>query len=160
MLEVKSRGYRDQTVKERIDYDLNDRTVLNASGRIFLVERAADLAQRPLRAVLTTSYRRSSFADLTIGARVTVDTDLACSDMSERRVGMPGYAIIETKSANGSCPTDRLLWSAGYRPDSISKYGFGVAMLHPELPRNKWQRPLRTYMAEITSSEPGMESRT
>jgi hypothetical protein len=149
MLELKHKGYRDQTVKERIGYDISDRAVLNGSAHAFLAERAADLAQQPLSAALTTSYRRASFADLTNGARVTIDTDLACDDLSGRRVGMPGYAIVETKSANGSCPADRMLWRAGYRPDAISKYGFGVAALNPQLPQNKWHRPMRRYVSEV-----------
>lgn len=118
----------------------------------FLDERAGDFATQPLRAALTTSYRRSSFADLANGVRVTVDTDLACDGASGDRAGMPGFAIIETKSANGSCPTDRMLWRAGYRPESISKYGLGVAALPPELPRNKWHRPLRRYVTQMSTS--------
>jgi VTC domain len=149
MLELKSKGYRDQTVKERIEYDVNDRATLTADGCAFLVERAAGLAHGSLRAALITSYRRSSFADLTLGARATIDTDLVCEDATGRRVGMPGYAIVETKSSNGSCPTDRMLWRAGFRPESISKYGLGVAALHPHLPRNKWHRPLGHYVREV-----------
>jgi hypothetical protein len=149
MLELKSRGYRDQTVKERIDYDINDRSTLNKAAQAFLAERAAGLSARSLCVALTTTYRRSSFADLAVGARVTIDSDLVCADDSGRTVGMPGYAIIETKSANGSCAADRMLWRAGYRPDSISKFGFGVAALHPELPSNKWHRALHRYVREI-----------
>jgi VTC domain len=149
MLELKSKGYRDQTVKERIDYDINDRATLTPDGRAFLTERAAGLAHESLRAVLTTSYRRSSFADVAIGARVTIDTDLVCEDAMGRRVGMPGYAIVETKSLTGSCPTDRMLWRAGFRPDSISKFGLGVAALHSDLPRNKWHRPVHRYVREV-----------
>jgi hypothetical protein len=149
MFELKSKGYRDQTVKERIEYDINDRFTLNDAACFFLADRAERLPARSLEAALTTTYRRTSFADLLLGARVTVDTDLVCNDASGRRVGMPGYAIIETKSANGSCATDRMLWRAGYRPDSISKFGLGVAALHPELPSNKWHRPLCRYVREI-----------
>lgn len=151
-LELKSKGYRDQTVKERIDYDMSDRALLTSSGHAFLAERAATLSRQALRPALTTRYRRSSFADLIIGARVTIDTDLACEEPGGRRVGMPGFAIIETKSANGSCPVDRVLWRSGYRPDSISKYGLGVAALHPELPRNKWHRPIRRYVTEMSGA--------
>jgi VTC domain len=149
MLELKSKGYRDQTVKERIAYDPDDRDVLTSAAREFLAARAPDLADDQLGAVLTTTYRRSSFADLTLGARVTIDTDLVCEDSTGQRIGTPGYAIVETKSANGSCRADRMLWSAGYRPDSISKYGLGVAALHPELPSNKWHRPLRRYIGTV-----------
>jgi VTC domain len=149
MLELKSKGDRDQTVKERIAYDINDRATLTTGGRAFLVERAAGLAHGSLRPALTTSYRRSSFADVALGARVTIDTEIVCEDARGERVGMPGYAIVETKSLNGSCPTDRMLWRAGFRPDSISKYGLGVAALHPHLPRNKWHRPLGRYVREV-----------
>jgi hypothetical protein len=149
MLELKSKGYRDQTVKERIEYGQQDRRVLTDTGRAFLAARAPGLAEQQLDAALTTTYRRSSFADLAGGARVTIDTDLVCEDNTGHRVGTPGYAIVETKSANGSCQADRMLWSAGYRPDSISKYGLGVAALHHELPSNKWHRPLRRYIGAV-----------
>jgi hypothetical protein len=149
MLELKSKGYRDQTVKERIEYGQQDRRVLTNAGRAFLAASAPGLAEQQLDAALTTTYRRSSFADLAGGARVTIDTDLVCEDNTGHRVGTPGYAIVETKSANGSCQADRMLWSAGYRPDSISKYGLGVAALHPELPSNKWHRPLRRYIGAV-----------
>jgi VTC domain len=149
MLELKSKGYRDQTVKERIGYDRHDRGVLTGTARAFLAGRAPDLAEQQLSAALTTTYRRSSFADLAGGARVTIDTDLVCEDNTGHRVGTPGFAIVETKSANGSCQADHVLWNAGYRPDSISKYGLGVAALHPELPSNKWHRTLRRYIGAI-----------
>ena len=38
-----------------------------------------------------------------------------------------------------------LLWAAGNRPVTISKFGVGMAALHPQLPANKWNRTLRRY---------------
>jgi VTC domain len=148
-LELKSKGYRERTVKERIDYDMNDRTVLNVDAHAFLAARAAALPGGELHAALTTTYRRSTLVDLAIGYRVTIDTDLACQDSSGRRAGIPGFAIMETKSANGSCPTDRVLWGTGFRPESVSKYAVGVAALHPDLPRNKWHRVLHRYVRSL-----------
>jgi VTC domain len=148
-LEIKSKGYRDLTVKQRIDYDLNDRTVLNADAHNFIADSAAALAGAQLHAALTTTYHRSTLVDLALGCRVTIDTDLACEDTSGRRAGMPGFAIVETKSANGSCPTDRVLWGAGFRPESVSKYALGVAASHPDLPRNKWHRVLHRYVRSL-----------
>jgi VTC domain len=145
MLEVKSKaGGRSR--KERIEYDPVDVAVLTGDALGFLAIRTPELLGRGLSATLTTSYERWSFADLAAGVRVTVDTDVAFDDPTGRRATMPGVAIVETKSANGSCSADRLLWTAGYRPESISKYAFGVAALHPELPHNKWHRAVRRYV--------------
>ena len=55
-------------------------------------------------------------------------------------------AIVETKSAGAASEVDRLLWRAGHRPVRISKYGAGMAALHPDLPRLKWHRVLDTHL--------------
>jgi hypothetical protein len=148
-LELKSKGHREQTVKQRMDYNLADSAVLNADAHAFLVAQAAALPGDQLAAALTTSYRRSTIADVTVGSRITIDTDLICTDSLGRQAGMPGFAIIETKSVTGSAAADRLLWRAGFRPESLSKYGVGVASLHPALPRNKWHRPLHRYVRPL-----------
>jgi VTC domain len=154
MLELKSKGYRDQTVKTRVDYDIAERSVLNAQALTFLADRTDAFNNQHLAAALTTRYERSTLADLGDGSRVTIDTGLVCLDTSGRMAAMPGYAIVETKSTNGSCPSDRLLWKAGYRPDTLSKYGVGMAALSPELPRNKWHRVIRRHVAVSDRTTP------
>ena len=52
------------------------------------------------------------------------------------------FAVVETKNPARHSPTDRYLWAAGHRPSRISKYATGMAVLHPELPANKWHRLL------------------
>ena len=48
---------------------------------------------------------------------------------------------------------NRLLWSAGHRPSSISKYATGMAALRPDLPSNKWAPILRHhFLAERAAS--------
>jgi hypothetical protein len=148
-LEIKSKGYRERTTKVRLDYDPYHRMVLNASAHSFLADRATTLPPGRLSAALTTTYRRATLADLAAGSRVTIDTDLMCTDPHGARVGTPGFAIVETKSATGSCPSDRLLWRAGYRPEPISKFALGAAGLHPELPHNKWRRPIERYVRTL-----------
>jgi VTC domain len=148
-LELKSKGYRNETVKKRVDYDPNDRATLTARAHAFLSDHVALVANAPLAPAVMTRYRRWTFADLALGSRVTIDTDVTFQHGADRMSGMPGYAIVETKSAAGSSTADRMLWSAGYRPERIGKYALGVASLHPELPRNKWHRPLRRYVTVL-----------
>ena len=152
LLEFKARGYRGQTVKERIGYDPDDGRLLNAAATEFLADRVDGLAGS-LEAALTTTYRRSTLVDLTNHVRVTIDTGVACTAGSAYRAVVADHVIVETKSATGSGAADRLLWRSGFRPESISKYAIGVAALYPELPRNKWARTLRRYVT--TSQDSG-----
>ncbi|OUE09106.1 hypothetical protein CMsap09_09190 [Clavibacter michiganensis] len=57
-------------------------------------------------------------------------------------------AIVETKSGSRPSAVDRLLWSHGHRPSTISKYGTGLAALRDDLPSNKWNRVLRRHFAD------------
>ena len=93
-----------------------------------------------LEPVLLTAYRR---ATLSLNAdRATIDTGLTWAGATGRTLTTTGLAVIETKA--GSTPTalDRLLWRQGHRPLRMSKYGTGLALLHPDLPHLKWHRTL------------------
>jgi len=154
-LEVKTRGARSATVKDRIAYDTGDRRLLTEEARGYAADaldaigvsagRADDLGVR-----LTTLYRRATFISPDGSARSTVDTDLEWRDTDGPHLVTPGMAIIETKSGAAASLFDRALWRAGHRPVSISKYATGLAALHPELPRNKWARVLRGPFADAT----------
>ena len=58
-------------------------------------------------------------------------------------------AIVETKTPGAPSSADRWLWAAGHRPAAISKYATGMALLHPELPANKWHRVLTRELAAV-----------
>lgn len=147
-LEVKTRGARSATVKDRIAYETGDRRLLTDEARGYAADaldaigvaaaRAEDLGVR-----LTTLYRRATFVSPDGSARSTIDTDLEWRDADGRALTTPEMAIIETKSGAAASAFDRALWRAGHRPVSISKYATGLAALHPDLPRNKWARLLR-----------------
>ena len=141
-LEVKVRNGRDQTVKHRMEYRVDDADVLTADGRAFVAE-LVDLpgAGRELRATLATAYTRTTF--VVDAMRMTVDADLVCTHADGRSVGAPDLLVVETKSAGPTTPLDRSLWAEGVRPVSISKYAVGMALLDPTLPAHKWTRVLR-----------------
>lgn len=150
-LEVKTKGSRSFTVKDRLEYELERREMLTAEGRDYVTEvltdSGIDLPVAPeLQATLTTGYERSTLLLPTSGARVTIDRNLSWATADDR-IDLPRLAIVETKSGSTPSEMDRILWASGHRPAVLSKYGVGLAALHPELPANKWNRVLRRYFS-------------
>ncbi|MCW4456878.1 polyphosphate polymerase domain-containing protein [Microbacterium sp. MPKO10] len=143
MLEVKSKGYRGQTVKERIDHDPNAPAELTSADRAF-IERIIGEDAAQLRPVLETVYHRATLCH--DDQRVTLDLDLECLADGEMHAG-PHDVLVETKSPAGAGPLDRMLLTAGVRPHSVSKYCVAASLLYPHLPSNAWRRTLRRYFA-------------
>jgi hypothetical protein len=151
-LEMKTRGARSATVKDRIEYDPVHRHVLTDEGREY-AEAALDGLGIPepqrldLQPTLVTRYRRTTLYLPGSGSRATVDTGLSWEAEDGTTIIRPDLAIIETKSGARTSEVDRLLWSHGHRPDRISKFGTGLAALRPDLPANKWVRVLRRHFS-------------
>ncbi|MEV0891935.1 polyphosphate polymerase domain-containing protein [Promicromonospora sp. NPDC050262] len=167
-VEVKTRAGRGTTVKERQPHDDADHLGL---ARTFVADRLAD-AGAPSAPVLTPTLR-SRYHRTTLlldDARVTLDTGLVWDLLVP---AAPGHAdtghadtvpdvrrsatigdlvVVETKTAAGSGPSsvDRLLWRAGHRPDRISKYATGLAVLEPGLPDMPWRRLVRRRLTVST----------
>lgn len=163
-LELKTKSGRGATVKDRVACDPAIVASLAAGGDLaapargsvaaLLGEREFDAELVPaLRPTLVSGYRRSTLLTET-GSRVTVDTRLRWATPDGRALELPGYVIIESKSPGGAGELDRLLWRRGHRPSRISKFGTGTAALHPELPRNKWARPLQGPFAQAITQDP------
>lgn len=146
MLEVKSKGLRGRTLKQRITHDPDARARLGPHARRFACAIThADPAS--LRPVLETLYRRSTLTD---GShRITVDSDLqwlGCGAAGAgRRVDGPPDLLVETKSDSAPGALDRMLLAHGIRPHSVSKYCLGASLLYPQLPDNDWARVRRRY---------------
>lgn len=165
-LEVKTRAARGSTVKERVEHDLAARCVLG-EGRLFVaatldgasIPAPADL---PLAAGLVTRYRRTTL--LLPGsrpgapaARATLDTDLTWlldeGTPFARTAAVPDLVVVETKTGSTPSCLDHLLWRSGHRPQRISKYGTGLAVLRPDLPDTPWRRVIRRWVApSLTTS--------
>ena len=132
-----------------------------------------------LRPVLATTYERTTLHLPRAEARATIDTALTWRRLTpgvrERAVaGAPqalrpahlteaidggepvaaaGLAVVETKNPATPSPADRALWDAGHRPTRISKYATGMALLHPELPANRWYRTLTHKLADLFGTD-------
>lgn len=145
-LELKTRGARSATVKDRLPYDIRNRDELTDDGKQYAEPVLDELHVDPdaLNPTLATRYRRTTYL-LPGGSRATVDTDLEWEDASGTTMHRPALVIVETKSTGAASELDRLLWRHGHRPASLSKYGTGLAALRPALPANKWTRVLRRH---------------
>jgi hypothetical protein len=146
-VEVKTRGARGTTVKQRVPDDGEAATfvdaALGAAGH-------PGVRSRDLRPVLATAYRRTTLLLPGTDDRVTVDTGLTWSLPGGDPLTLPGLAVVETKTGAGASAADRLLWRRGHRPARISKYGTGLAALRGDLPDNRWWPVLRRHFTTLT----------
>ncbi|QKJ18870.1 polyphosphate polymerase domain-containing protein [Microbacterium hominis] len=147
-LEIKTRGARGVTVKERDPYDPALTADLTAEARREVSGALAAIGVTPDRAEelepsLVTRYRRATLLAPDGVGRATVDTDLAWLSPAGDGFSIPGMAIVETKSGAAASVVDRALWRRGHRPATVSKYATGMAAMNPDLPRNRWARLLR-----------------
>lgn len=151
-LEIKLRDARRRTVKLRCEYPFDHRDAIDAKGRTFIAstfgENGIDaaLADR-LMPVLHTHFRRTTLFVPSAGCRVTVDTDLTFSHDDETLVVADELILLETKSDAQDQRVDRLLWRMGARPQKVSKFAIGRALLDPTLPDNKWSRTIARHFA-------------
>lgn len=160
-LEVKTRGGRSATIKDRVPVDgdiLDDDAVAYAADLLSDagIPGAGRLAEA-LHPVLMTRYRRATILlpgvdggpgdDGGDASRATIDVDLTWIDADGRCLTLPDRVIVETKSGLHAGALDRTLWRHGHRPVVISKYGTGLAALHPELPAHKWNRVLTRHFS-------------
>ena len=151
-LEVKTRGGRGTTVKERAPFTAEALVGSGSAARLspeavaYVDERLADagvrgVAAADLRPSLTTTYRRTTVLLPGSGARLTLDSDLEFSAPSGVVRDTPGLLVVETKTPTGvRAEADRSLWARGVRPVRFSKYGTGRALLDPAVPANRWHR--------------------
>ena len=155
-IEVKTRGERGATVKQRTPYHWEGSWLgpVAQEHTASVLDRAGIACDTwRLRPVLATRYQRTTLLLPATGSRVTIDTDLAWALPDGRAITTPDRVIVETKTGQGACGVDRLLWSLGHRPCPVSKYGTGLAALCPDLPANRWQPVLRRHFP-ATTEEP------
>ncbi|MFV0461420.1 MAG: VTC domain-containing protein [Actinomycetales bacterium] len=148
-LEVKTRGPRGLTVKDRVQHDgLGlDRFALAFISDVLSrnsIEAPAELEQS-----LVNEYRRITLhLPGREAARVTLDSRLSFAAPSGASVppGLGGLMVVETKSGAVASDADRILWRMGHRPIGLSKYGLGLLLTRPDLRHLKWHRVLQQLL--------------
>ena len=149
-LEVKVRDARRRTEKLRVPYAFLDRARLTAVAREFVSDVFAQYGLpadvvAALQPSLHTTFQRSTLFIPSAGCRMTVDTELAVAFPNSDVLTIPELMILETKSDAGDRRVDRLLWRMGVRPQKLSKFAIGSALLDPSLPDNKWSRTIARH---------------
>jgi hypothetical protein len=149
MLEVKRKGMRGVTVKERRAHAICQQTELGDEGQAFVQGCLRGHGDPGLSGdmgpVVVTGNRRATLASLSGHSRLTIDTDLACGWGATHAALRPGFVVLESKVEGHGSQVDRLLRAFGVRPVPISKYCVGVASLGLDLPSNPWRRTMRSY---------------
>ncbi|MEU6859063.1 polyphosphate polymerase domain-containing protein [Glycomyces sp. NPDC046736] len=144
--EVKLKGARQNTVKERLPYRAADAARITPEAAAYLAQalwNAYGTAVPPgLEARLRTDYRRHTLVNPREGSRITCDEDLRCVTGWGTVAARP-LCLVEVKAAKPGGPADRLLWELGARPASVSKYCIAVAALTPGTRANPWSRAMR-----------------
>lgn len=157
MLEVKMKGQRGITVKERRPHPTWAQERLGEDDRAF-VGTCVDGFGVPgtpdrMSPVVATTNRRATLASLSAGTRLTVDTDLVTGWEGAHSVLRPGYVLLESKVSHLGSEVDRRLRQLGVRPLTVSKFCIGVVSLGTGLPSNPWRRTMRSYFDTPTSEE-------
>ncbi|NPC41643.1 VTC domain-containing protein [Nocardioides sp. zg-1230] len=149
-LEVKTRGPRGSTVKERLPHDGAD---VAGPAAAWVRDRLGaaqvhDVDPSGLVATLHTTYRRTTLLLPGDAGRATLDRGLRwVSGHGTAEVG--DVLVVETKSGTPRPgPLDRRLWELGHRPVRISKYATGLALLIPALRGNRWHRVTTRHLAD------------
>jgi hypothetical protein len=145
MLEVKTKDGRGRTVKKRTPHDVTTLNELTTEGKSFIDDVIGETgASRDLRATLTSQYQRTTIVERETRTRITCDEYLTCTDWENQSVSLAA-CIVESKSSGQPSLFDKWLWENGKRPIRISKYCTALAVLHPELPSNKWHKTIKNY---------------
>jgi VTC domain len=150
--EVKLKGLRDRTIKERIPYDLSMHGCVTEEARAFLRECVRHEYDRefnePLTATLGMAYNRITLVGKHCPERVTADFNLIVRGSNGVEAVTPSSTIIvEVKSPSGDGRADALLRAAGLRPESCSKYCVGLNLVRGGLSYNVFNHTLRTHFA-------------
>lgn len=148
-VEAKVRDGRSSTVKTRTPCSPSAVRGLDAAAHGFVREQlqraGTDIDVAKLAPSLETQFTRTTFLVASSGARVTADTDLTFSAPGGPAMAFPELIVLETKSGTQDTAADRALWRLGVRPERVSKFAIGTALMHSELPRNKWHRLMQRH---------------
>jgi hypothetical protein len=147
LLELKQRGRNGLRSKFRqpwhgsLDDAARNFLALHLVTTPLALHDRADLFLHTLAPSASTSYTRVALQLIDTNqepVRITVDSDLRVGSSDGPTHSWPGSVILETKSAGKPSTFDRLLWSQGIRPTTISKYGLAISTVDPERPTNRW----------------------
>lgn len=154
-VEVKLRGLRDMTSKERWRSRLEGGALSAADTALVsgVVERHHGRGiDEPLSRTLVTWFTRSTVFDPVSRERITVDTDISVGAPEGTIVRLStDHALVEVKSGDPRSHGHRTLAALGLRERSVSKYCVGIALTRDER-ANEWLPVLRLLAPDNDAS--------
>ena len=139
-LEYKEKTNKGRTIKSRIRLG-SIAELIDEKENAFIDERTHE--HREYEPKLWNNFGRITLVDITAGERLTIDTDITFQ-YGDRNAGVPELVIIEVKrdEQSGVSEVLRQLKHQLVRPESMSKYCLGVALLYPEMKSNNFKQKL------------------
>jgi hypothetical protein len=143
-VEVKLKGARDRTLKDRLRIDAARHGRLDDGARRFIGDCVqSTYGHAPpasLDPVMSMRFRRTTLVGRAAPERVTIDHGLEFIGPDGRAARPPaGVHVVEIKSETGRGSADRALRRAGARGGRCSKYCVGLNLLRPDLPYNAFK---------------------
>lgn len=142
-LEVKIKNNLDRTIKSRRLID-DVHQVLDADDLEFIESICGP--QPPLKARILNSFERITLVHKSLTERLTIDRELAFSDLLSRHQSINELIVVELKQAQFDRESRfaREAKKRLVRPNSISKYCLGVGLLCDGVRKNFINVKLRT----------------
>ncbi len=150
--EVKLKGSRGRTIKERMPYDGTRHGAVGPDALGFVQDcvrsNYGEAFAHRLEAQLTMRYRRLTLVGKGDPERVTIDFDLDfLAPDGARAQAPPQTLIVEVKSVDGRGVADQVLRAAGARGGSCSKYCIGLNLVRPGLRYNPFKPLLESHFS-------------
>lgn len=151
MLELKLKGHRGETIKQRwpVHPGTDDRVLddgMIETLALALQEHYGWELPRTLTPVAFTHYTRTALVSAS-GDRLTIDEQLGVSSRSVTRTLGVHTAIVEAKTALQNGAVSRLMRHNSLPARRISKYAVALAATRPEVRGNRWLSSLRRLEA-------------
>ena len=149
-LEIKHKTNKNRTIKWRIEHNPSPGNECDSIACEFINEYLPHKTLR-LKPVLISSFNRITLLGSEINERITIDSDLTYFDLEGNRAGFPFVAIIEHKRErlfNGS-PIVKILKDNQIHSTGFSKYCFGTALMHKNIPRKNMIKPKLLHINKI-----------
>jgi hypothetical protein len=139
-LEVKFKSNKDRTIKDRIRLpEMQEQ--LSESDASFIREESGYLDE--LEPKLSNRFGRITLVGKMHNERITIDRELSFQHHTSK-VELPGLVIVEAKQEKQNRHSFFIqeLKRRVIRPESISKYCIGAALLYPQLKQNNFKEKL------------------
>jgi hypothetical protein len=153
-LEFKMKDNHYRTVKSRKQIAFEARQLPGEEAQLLALR--AESSDGSLEPVLEVGFYRIMLAHLERGERVTIDLGLDFRLLDrDARTRLERICVVEVKRlrSGGATPMQLVLRRHRFYKSPMSKYCVGMALLHPDLKKNRF-KPLLAHIAQCDATVP------